>query len=58
MQAYYDLIDDCKDYPLWERKLQEDLGGSISFLGIQMEEAIRSEVVGSSAIYERFDYEK
>jgi len=34
LQAYYDLIDDCKDFPLWERKLQEDLGGSVSFLGI------------------------
>ena len=21
MQAYYDLIDDCNDHPLWERKI-------------------------------------
>lgn len=34
MQAYYDLIDDCEHFPLWKRKLQEDLGGSVSFLGI------------------------
>ena len=20
MTAYYDLMDDCKDYPLWQRK--------------------------------------
>mmetsp|Transcript_1291 Transcript_1291/g.2325 ORF Transcript_1291/g.2325 Transcript_1291/m.2325 type:complete len:142 (+) Transcript_1291:122-547(+) len=34
LKAYYDLMDDCKDFPLWQRKLEEDLGGIISFLGI------------------------
>ena len=58
MQAYYDLIDDCKDHPNWERKIQEDLGGSISFLGIQMEEALRNDVVEASSIFTRFDSEK
>lgn len=58
MQAYYDLIDDCEDFPLWKRKLQEDLGGSVSFLGIQMEEAIRDEIVERSPVYNRFDMEK
>ena len=58
MQAYYDLIDDCKDHPLWERKIQEDLGGSVSFLGIQMEEALRNDVVEASPVFERFDMEK
>jgi hypothetical protein len=47
MQAYYDLLDDCKDHPLWVRKLQEDLGNSISFLGIQMEEELRNNLVKS-----------
>jgi hypothetical protein len=58
LQAYYDLIDDCQDYPHWQRKLQEDLGQSVSFLGIMMEEAVRDNYVESSAIYERFDSEK
>jgi hypothetical protein len=38
--------------------LQEDLGGSVSFLGIQMEEALRNEIVGHSKVYQRFDDEK
>jgi hypothetical protein len=58
LQAYYDLIDDCKGYPLWERKLQEDLGGVVAFLGINMEEALRNKIVEVSPIYERFDSEK
>ena len=41
LQAYYDLMDDCEDFPNWKRKLEEDLGGSVSFLGIMMEEAVR-----------------
>lgn len=58
LQAYYDLMDDCKDYPLWARKFEEDLGSSVSFLGIQLEEALRSEIVEASPVYERFDSEK
>lgn len=58
MQAYYDLLDDCKDYPLWQRKFQEDLGQSVSFLGIMMEEVMRNENVSRSPIFERFDAEK
>ena len=58
LQAYYNLMDDCKDYPLWERKFQEDLGGSVSFLGIQMEEALRDNIVATSPVFARFDGEK
>ena len=58
LQAYYDLMDDCKDFPVWERKLEEDLGGSVSFLGIMMEEAMRKNNVAMSPAYERFDGEK
>ena len=58
LQAYYNLMDDCKDYPLWERKFQEDLGSSVSFLGIQMEEAIRDQIVEKSPVFARFDGEK
>ena len=42
LQAYYDLMDDCEAFPLWKRKLEEDLGGSVSFLAIMMEEAVRN----------------
>ena len=42
LQAYYNLIDDCKDSPLWQRKIEEDLGGVVSFLGINMEEVVRN----------------
>ena len=58
MKAYYGLMDDCKELPLWERKFQEDLGGSVSYLGIQMEEAMREHHVAASDIYARFDSEK
>ena len=58
MTAYYDLMDDCEHLPLWKRKFQEDLGNSVSYLGIQMGEAIRDDLVGGSEIYARFDAEK
>ena len=57
LQAYYDLIDDCAEYPLWQRKIEEDIGGVASFLGIQMEEATRDLNV-QSPIYARFDADK
>ena len=34
LQAYYDLMDDCEQFPLWKRKLEEDLGGVVSFMAI------------------------
>ena len=58
LQAYYDLIDDCQDFPLWKRKMQEDLGGSVSFLAIAMEETYRDQTVSVSAAFKRFDSEK
>ena len=51
-------MDDCKDFPLWQRKLEEDLGSSVSFLGIMMEEAVRDSTVAKSKAFERFDGEK
>ena len=58
LQAYYDLMDDCKDFPVWSRKLEEDLGQSASMLAIMMEEVSRDTAVANSKIYERFDMEK
>jgi len=51
-------MDDCEAVPLWKRKFQEDLGGSVAYLGIQMGEAVRDDLVGGSEIYNRFDSEK
>ena len=58
LKAYYDLMDDCKEFPHWERKLQEDLGGVVSFLAVQLEEKGHDDLVGSSDIYARFDDDK
>jgi len=58
LEAYYGIIDDCKDYPLWQRKIQEDLGGVVSFLAIQIGEAVRDQVVERSPMFERYDMEK
>ena len=58
LQAYYDLIDYCEAFPLWKRKMQEDLGGSVSFLAIAMEETLRDKTVSVSAAFKRFDSEK
>ncbi len=38
IKAYYDLVEDCKDFPLWKRKLEEDLGQQVSMLAVMMDE--------------------
>ena len=58
LQAYYDLMDDCAEFPIWKRKMEEDLGGSVSFLAIMLEEAVRNKHIEASPIFERFDMEK
>ena len=58
LQAYYDLIDDCKDFPHWARKLEEDLGGSIGFLASQVDETTRDDAVAKSPIFLRYDLQK
>ena len=58
MKAYYDLLDDCEHLPLWKRKLEEDLGGVVSFLGIEIEEAARDLAIEMSPVYARFDADK
>ena len=51
-------MDDCKDYPLWKRKLEEDLGGVVSFLAIQMEEVATDSLVEISPVFKRFQDDK
>jgi len=58
MQAYYDLIDDCADYPEWQRKVILDLGGTVSYLALTIDDASRDALVEKSAAFSRFDAEK
>ena len=58
LQAYYDLIDDCKEYPDWQKKVRFDLGNTVSYLALTIEEADREAAVTSSEIWARFDMEK
>ena len=54
LKAYYDLMDDCEQFPFWKRKLEEDLGGVVSFMAIQMEEAANDDLNAMSPIFKRF----
>lgn len=58
MQAYYDLIDQCHEYPDWQKKLQKELGSQISFMAKQVDEDSHKEIVATSPVYKRFDEEK
>ena len=55
LKAYYNMMEDCKDYPLWRRKIEEDLGQSVSMLGVMLEEADRDVAVEESKEYSKFD---
>ena len=58
LEAYYSLIDDCEGYPEWQKKVELDLGGTVSYLALTLDEASREAVVDGSAIWARFDSEK
>ena len=58
LQAYYDLIDDCADYPEWQRKVVLDLGGTVSYLTLTIDDASRDCLVETSEVFKRFDAEK
>ena len=58
LQAYYDLIDDCKAYPDWQKKVRFDLGNTVSYLALTIEEDSREAAVAQSEIWARFDMEK
>ena len=58
LQAYYDLIDECAEFPLWQRKVRQDLGSTVSFLALFIDESTRDIAVKISPIYARFDSEK
>ena len=58
LAAYYSLIDDCEGYPEWQKKVELDLGGTVSYLALTIDEASRDAVVDGSEIWARFDSEK
>ena len=58
LQAYYDLIDDCSGNPDWRKKIEVDLGGTVSFLALQVGDESRDILVEKYPIYARFDAEK
>ena len=58
MKAYYGIQDDCEGFPEWQRKIEEELGGTMSFLALQMDEISRDIACETSETFRRFDMEK
>jgi len=58
LEAYYTLMDDCEGYPDWQRKIEQDLGGVVSYLALTIDESSRDSAVEKSAAFKRFDSEK
>ena len=58
IEAYYQLMDECKDYPDWHKKIEIDLGGTVSFLALQLGEESRDYMVANYPIFARFEAEK
>lgn len=58
LEAYFSLIDDCAAYPDWQKKIQKELGGTVSYLALCLDEVSRDIAVETSEVYRRFDLEK
>lgn len=58
LEAYYGIIDDCAEFPEWHRKVQKELGGTVSYLTLSIDESCRDIAVNISPIWMRFDLEK
>ena len=58
LAAYYGLIDDCEGYPEWQDKIILDLGGTVSYLTLTIDDTSRDALVESSDVFLRFDAEK
>ncbi len=58
LQAYYGLIDDCEGYPEWQEKIVLDLGGTVSYLALTIDDTSRDALVEQSEVFMRFDAEK
>ena len=58
LEAYFGLIEDCKDHPEWIRKIEEDIGQNMAFMFINFDESVRDNLVAESDLFQRFDLEK
>jgi hypothetical protein len=58
LEAYYGLIDDCEGYPEWQKKVQKELGGTVSYITLSLDEVSRDIAVENSPVFRRFDLEK
>ena len=58
LEAYYGLIDDCEGYPEWQVKVEKELGSTVSYLFLTLDESSRDQLVATSAAFARFDAEK
>ena len=58
LTAYYSMIDDCASSPEWQNKIVLDLGGTISYLTLTMDDLSRDCLLESSEVFLRFDAEK
>ena len=45
LEAYYGLLDDCKDCPEWYKKVEKELGSTVSYLYLTMDESSRDNLV-------------
>lgn len=58
LDAYYGLIEDCKENPEWIRKIEEDIGQNMAYAFLNFDESDRDTLVQMSPLYARFDLEK
>lgn len=54
LKAYYNLIDDCVEYPEWTRKVEEEIGSNIAFMVTAFDESVRDELVDRSELFKKF----
>jgi hypothetical protein len=45
LKAYYQLIDDSKDLPEWQRKFEDEIGSSIHYMTLTFDESVRDVLV-------------
>jgi len=58
LESYYGLIDDCEQFPDWRRKVEKELGSTVSYLALSLDDVSRDVAVESSEVYKRFDLDK
>lgn len=58
LDAYYGVIDDCAEFPEWQKKFEEDIGQNLAYTFINFDESVRDLLVNKSQLFNRFDLEK